>query len=103
MSTSAYYHALHDEIAQLRTSLRQAQQVSSFGATPLIVVTAGKDAQDGWLPLQDSMARLSTDSAHRILPGATHTSLIEDQHDSAASVAAITDVVRAVRSGRPLD
>jgi hypothetical protein len=49
------------------------------------------------------MARLSTNSVHRILPDATHASLIEDQHDSAASVAAITDVGHAVRSGRPLD
>jgi pimeloyl-ACP methyl ester carboxylesterase len=103
MSTPAYYRALHDEIAELRTSLTQAQQVTSFGDTPLIVVTAGKDAQDGWLPLQDSMSRLSTNSVHRILPDATHASLIEDQHDAAASVAAITDVVRAVRSGRRLD
>ena len=103
LSTPAYYRALHDEIAQLRTSLTEAQQVTSFGDTPLIVVTAGKDAQDGWLPLQDEMARLSTNSVHRILPDATHASLIEDQHDSTASAAAITDVVRAVRSGSPLD
>jgi pimeloyl-ACP methyl ester carboxylesterase len=103
LSTAAYYRALHDEIAQLRTSLTQAQRVTGFGDTPLIVVTAGKNAQDGWLPLQDSMSRLSTNSLHRILPDATHASLIEDQHDSAASVAAITDVVHAVRSGRPLD
>jgi pimeloyl-ACP methyl ester carboxylesterase len=103
MSTAAYYRALHDEIAQLRTALSQAQEVTGLGDTPLIVVTAGKDAQEGWLPLQDAMARLSTNSVHRILPDATHASLIEDQHDSAASVAAITHVVHAVRSGRPLD
>jgi len=103
MSTPASYRALHDEIAQLRTALTQAREVTGFGDTPLIVVTAGKDAQEGWLPLQDAMARLSTNSVHRVLPGATHASLIEDQHDSAASVAAITDVVHAVRSGRPLD
>jgi hypothetical protein len=103
MSTPAHYRALHDEIAQLRTALTQAQEVTGLGDTPLIVVTAGKDAQEGGLPLQNSMARLSTNSVHRILPDASHASLIEDQHDSAASVAAITDVVHAVRSGRPLD
>jgi pimeloyl-ACP methyl ester carboxylesterase len=103
MSTAAYYRALHDEIAQLRTSLTQAQQVTGYGDTPLIVVTAGRDAQDGWLPLQDSMARLSTNSVHRILPDATHASLIEDQHDSRYASSAILDVVHAVRSGRPLD
>jgi pimeloyl-ACP methyl ester carboxylesterase len=103
LSTAAYYRALHDEIAQLRTALTQAQEVTGFGDTPLIVVTAGKGAHDGWLPLQDTMARLSTNSVHRILPDATHASLIEDRHDSAASVAAIIEVVHAVRAGAPLN
>jgi pimeloyl-ACP methyl ester carboxylesterase len=102
LSTAAYYRALHDEIAELHTSLTQAQQVASFGDTPLMVVTAGKDAQDGWLPLQDKMAQLSTNGVHRILPEVTHSSLIEDHHDSSHASSAIIDVVRAVRSGAPL-
>jgi pimeloyl-ACP methyl ester carboxylesterase len=102
LSTAAYYRALHDEIAQLRTSLTQAQNVTSFGDTPLIVVTAGRDAQDGWPPLQDTMAQLSTNSVHRVLPDVSHASLIEDHQDSRFASSAITDVVRAVRSGTPL-
>ena len=86
LSTAEYYRALHDEIAQLRTSLTQAQQVTSFGDKPLIVVTAGKDAQDGWLPLQDKMVQLSSNSDHRVLPDVSHASLIEDQHDSRSPV-----------------
>jgi hypothetical protein len=62
----------------------------------------GLVALGSWLTLQDKMTQLSTNSVHRILPNATHASLIEDQHDSTASVAAIPDVVQAVRSGRPL-
>ena len=54
--------------------------MTSFGDKPLIVVTAGKDAQDGWLPLQDKMAQLSSNSVHRVLPDVSHASLIEDQH-----------------------
>jgi pimeloyl-ACP methyl ester carboxylesterase len=103
VSTAAYYRALHDEIAQLRTSLSQAQRVTSFGDTPLIVVTAGKDAQDGWLPLQDKMAQLSTNSVHRVWPDVSHASLIEDQHDATRASSAILDVVHAVRSGAPLN
>jgi pimeloyl-ACP methyl ester carboxylesterase len=102
VSTAAYYRALHDEIAQLRTSLSQAQRVTSFGDTPLIVVTAGKDAQDGWLPLQDKMTQLSTNSVHRVWPDVTHASLIEDRHDATRASSAILDVVHAVRSGAPL-
>jgi hypothetical protein len=93
----------HDEIAQLRTALTQGQQVTSFGDKPLIVVTAGKDAQAGWLPLQDKMAQLSSNRVHRILPDVSHASLIEDHHDSGYASSAIIDVVHAVRSGAPLN
>jgi hypothetical protein len=54
---------------------------------------------DGWLPLQDRMAALSTNSIQRVERRATHTSLIEDRSDSAISIQAILDVVAAVRSG----
>lgn len=64
--------------------------------------TAAKDAQPGWLPLQDEMVDLSTNSVHRVMQNATHTSLTEDEGDSAISVQAILDVVAAVRSGTPL-
>jgi pimeloyl-ACP methyl ester carboxylesterase len=103
VSSAAYYRALHDEIAQLRTALTQAQQVTSFGDMPLMVVTAGKGAQDGWLPLQDKMVQLSSNSVHRVLVNASHASLIEDHHDSRDAVSAIVNVVNAVRSGRPLN
>jgi pimeloyl-ACP methyl ester carboxylesterase len=102
-STAGYYRALHDELSELRTSLTQAQQVTSFGDKPLIVVTAGKDAQDGWLPLQKKMALLSTNSIRRLLPDVTHSSLIEDQQDSTHASSAIIDVVHAVRSSAPLN
>lgn len=57
---------------------------------------------DGWLPLQDRMAALSTNSIHRVERHATQTSLIEDRSDSAISIQAILDVVAAVCSGVPL-
>src|SRR5205823_10904050 len=57
----------HDEFAELQTALTQAQALKSLGDKPLIVVTAAQGAQDGWLPLQDAMAALSTNSIHRVL------------------------------------
>jgi hypothetical protein len=48
------------------------------------------------------MASLTTNSTQRVIQDATHTSLIEDQGDSAISIQAILDVVDAVRSGEPL-
>jgi pimeloyl-ACP methyl ester carboxylesterase len=95
--------SLRDEFAQLPTALRQAGAVRSLGDKPLIVVTAARDAEIGWLPLQDEMATLSRNSLHLVLPNATHSSLIENAHDSEASSEAILQVVASVRSGKTLE
>jgi hypothetical protein len=66
------------------------------------VVTAAQDAQRGWLPLQDRLAGLSTNSSHRVVPS-THIALVTDQTAAQTSIQAIRDVVHAVRSNAPLD
>ena len=81
------------------TTLRQAGSSPAFGHRPLVVVTASRDAQAGWLPLQDEMAALSTNSIHRVVPY-THASLVMDHVASQTSIDAIGDVVRAVRRAR---
>jgi pimeloyl-ACP methyl ester carboxylesterase len=96
-STPAYYRSLRDEFAELRTALTQAGELETLGSKPLIVVTADQGAQDGWQPLQADLARLSSNSIHRHVPGATHASLVEDERFAAASSRAILDVVAAVR------
>ncbi len=101
-STTRHYRTLRDEFAELPTALKQAQALTTFGDKPLIVITAGKKAQQGWLPLQDKMATLSTNSLHRVMPDMEHTSLVEDQYGASLSSQAINDVVEAVRTGRPL-
>jgi pimeloyl-ACP methyl ester carboxylesterase len=101
-STARHNRSLRDEVAGLRTALTQSQALTTFGAKPLIVLTAMKDAQKGWLPLQDEMVALSTNSVHRLIAGATHASLTEDSHFSGVSAQAIIDVVTAVRTGAPL-
>ena len=101
-STARHNRGVRDEVLGLRAALTQAQALTTLGARPLIVVTAAEDAQDGWLPLQEKMADLSTNSIQRVIQDATHTSLIEDRGDSAISIQAILDVVTAVRSGVPL-
>ena len=80
----------------------QTLRLGSLGNKPLAVVTAPKQAEPGWLKLQDKLATLSSDSIHRVVEGATHTSLLYDRSDSQASSAAIVEVVAAVRNDRPL-
>jgi pimeloyl-ACP methyl ester carboxylesterase len=101
-STASHNRSLRDEVAGLEAALTQAQALTSLGDKPLVVVTAAEDAHAGWLPLQEKMASLTTNSTQRVIQDATHTSLIEDQGDSAVSIQAILDVVEAVRSGATL-
>jgi pimeloyl-ACP methyl ester carboxylesterase len=49
-STASHYRSVRDEFLELPTALTQAQALKSLGGKPLIVVTAVKDAQTGWLP-----------------------------------------------------
>src|SRR5215216_933258 len=83
------------------TQTRRLGSQGSLGNKPLAVVTAGTQ-EPGWLELQDKLATLSSNSFHRVVKGATHTSLEYDRSDSQATSAAIVEVVAAVRNDRPL-
>ena len=65
------------------------------------MVTAG-ESEPSWLKVQDELATLSSNSIHRVVKGATHTSVLYDQSDAQATSAAIEGVVAAVRNDRPL-
>jgi pimeloyl-ACP methyl ester carboxylesterase len=95
-ATAAIARAPRDEISTLPATLDQARALTSFGDRPLIVITAGTERQRGWLEAQEAMARLSTNSAHRVVGGSTHSSLITGDH-AADSAQAVVDVVGAVR------
>jgi pimeloyl-ACP methyl ester carboxylesterase len=81
-------------------TLRVGSQ-GSLGNKPLAVVTAGK-SEPSWLKQQDGLATLSSNSTHRVVKGATHTSLLYERSDAQATSAAIVEVVEAVRNDQPL-
>jgi len=95
-ASARLYLSQRDEFAELPASLAQARAVHDLGARPLVVVTAARDAMVGWLPLQDRMAALSTNSSHRVVPY-THDALVTDETAARVSTQAIHDVVHAVR------
>jgi pimeloyl-ACP methyl ester carboxylesterase len=101
-SSARQYRSLRDELAELPTSLAQARSFQDLGNRPLVVVTAAQDAPAGWLPQQDRMAALSTNSSHRVVPYA-HDALVTDQAAAQTSSQAIRDVVHTVRSGASLE
>jgi len=102
VSTASLNRIQRDEFAELPMTLTEAAALTTLGDRPLIVVTAAKGASAGWLPLQDKMAGLSTNSAHRVLPDTDHPGVIHDRLGAGQASQAILDVVASVRSGAPL-
>jgi hypothetical protein len=79
----------------------QTRNLRNLGDKPLAVVSAGTQEPE-WLELQDDLATLSSNSMHRVVEGATHTSVVYERSDAQATSAAIVEVVAAVRNDRPL-
>ncbi|WP_165372901.1 hypothetical protein [Pengzhenrongella frigida] len=65
--------------------------------------TAGAQTDATHDAAQNKLATLTTDSAHRVVDGASHAGLILDEQYAKDTSRAILDVVSAVRSGDPLD
>lgn len=91
-----------DEYAVAGRSASEAGELRSLGRKPLIVLTAEQGNAPGWMPHQDAMAALSTNSRHVVVPGATHQSLVDNPTHAAIVSQAIVDAVEAIRTGAPL-
>ncbi len=91
-----------DEFVVANRSEAEAGSLRSLGAKPLIVLTAELDNSKGWMADQNKSVKLSTNSLHRVVSGATHPSFVENPVHAAAVARAIHDVVASVRTGEPL-
>jgi pimeloyl-ACP methyl ester carboxylesterase len=85
------------DVEEMPAELNRAAKLTSLGNKPLIVLSAGTGSLPGWAAQQNDLARLSTNSVHRTIAGATHASLINDQVDAAQSSRAIREIVKAVQ------
>jgi pimeloyl-ACP methyl ester carboxylesterase len=102
-STAGQARSMRDELAALPTVMERAQTLTTVGDRPVAIVTAEQDAREGWLPLQTALTDLSTNSSQRSVPDASHSSIVEDEHDATHASRAILDVIEAVRSHSMLD
>lgn len=81
----------------------QGLNSESLGDIPLFVLTAtGHDFEQLWQGWQAGFTALSTNSVQRVLPGATHGSIMYDSTDAKVSAEAILQVVEAARTGAAL-
>lgn len=103
LATPRHNRSVRDEFSEIRTAMNQAAQLETLGDKPLAVVTARRGQQDGWFPMQDDLATLSTNSVHRYLPSATHPMVVENQDAARQASAAVLDVVTAVRTNTPIN
>ncbi len=91
-----------DEFGVANRSEAQAGTLRTLDAKPLIVLTAELENSKGWMADQIETLTLSANSAHRVVPGATHASFVGNPDHAAAVNQAIHDVVDSVRTGEPL-
>jgi len=91
-----------DEYLRGSVAMEQAAALRDFGGKPLVVLTAGRDHDAAWTAAQNRLATLSTNSAHRVVAGATHQSIVADETDAATATRAVLDVVSSVRSSGPV-
>jgi hypothetical protein len=82
--------------------MAQAAGVTDLGDLPLAVLTATDGADDDWMPMQDDLATLSSNSVHPVLTDVTHDMVVSDKDAARQASAAILAVVRAVRTGTPI-
>ena len=101
-ATADHVGSAVDEYVAANTSMDQAQSLVDFAAKPLVVLTAGRGNDQDWFTKQDHLATLSTNSQHRIITGATHASLVDNEQDATAVTQAIHEVVTSVRTNTPL-
>jgi hypothetical protein len=98
IATAGNLRSTIDEYVQASSSVRQAAALDDFGDKPLLVLTAGSGHDAAWTAAQNHLATLSTNSAHRVIAGATHEGLVAEKRYAAATTQAILDVVSSVRS-----
>jgi len=91
-----------DEFGVANRSEAEAGSLRRLGAKPLIVLTAELDNSKGWMADQNQTVKISSNSLHRVVSGATHASFVENPEHAAAVAQAIRDVAVSVRTGEPL-
>jgi pimeloyl-ACP methyl ester carboxylesterase len=112
-SSTKYMAANSAELLAITAASAQVRNAGSLGDRPLVVLTAldsfdrlpaglATRAQQAWEELQADLARLSSNSIHRLVEGTTHTSLVYTRKHSQSTRAGIVQVVKAARTHQPL-
>lgn len=106
-ASSRLWDSMYEEqLKALPDTDKQVRRTKDLGERPLMIVNPGKpddETRHVLDELQIELLALSTNSARYVVEGATHGSLVFDEHDAAETSAQILRVVEAVRTGSRLD
>jgi pimeloyl-ACP methyl ester carboxylesterase len=81
---------------------QEAASLRDFGDKPLVVLTAGVGHDESWMTEQGETTTLSTNSVHRVIEGASHQGMVDEEQYAADISRAVSDVVASVRNSQPL-
>jgi len=111
-STALWDSMYAEQLVAMPTTDEQVRQTGSLGDRPLMVVNGSMawltrgapmdETRRVYNELQAELLALSSNSVQRIIDGASHGSLVFNQHHAQQTSAAIRQVVEAARTGRPL-
>jgi hypothetical protein len=79
--------------------------VTSLGSLPLIVVSAGApddETRRVWTKINEELAALSVNGVRRVVPGATHQSLVWKTADAQVTIDSIRQALDAARTEQPM-
>jgi pimeloyl-ACP methyl ester carboxylesterase len=103
--TSKHLQGTLAEANQWEKTTAQVRQQQDLGNIPLLVISAGTDefgfsAQriENWQALQQDLTKLSDNSRHKLIPQASHHSLLTNPEHANMTVTAIRRMVNQVRT-----
>lgn len=96
-SSPEYFVSQRAEVMAESEIFGSGQKLGRLGHLPLLVISAGQNAFQGWPELQNDLVSLSDDSTHLILETATHNSLAlnpQDAHQVSMGILKVLDSLR---------
>jgi hypothetical protein len=95
---------IRDVDTSFSAALDQVRNTRGLGAKPvaIIVGSRGDGSIEALRDLFGQQAQLSTNRFIRIIDGATHSGLVDNQTHASQTSAVTREVVDAVRTGQPL-
>lgn len=93
LASTRHWSAMTAEAASFRESLAQVREGASLPDVPVIVLSAARDAPEGWMRLQAELPAIAVSAEQRVIHDADHFGIVTSPVHSAHTVRAIRDLL----------